>query len=236
MANLTRAQMAERADVTRQAIDKALKRGALVADATGLLDSEHPTNRHWLSMHGAGFDSRGHVRDPAKVSQAAAAQRASNGSAVSVRVDTDPSEGEVYMRVMDFLLATTTATPPTDLGRSVLDDILEGPPDPPDPSKGLFANWSRVGIDPQGADRVLRVALKEGGSPLGLIAGMLEGLRGHLAVHLAALRQAVDANTAAIAGLRRDLLTLENDDLSDVILDRLTALENAIAAPPGETA
>jgi hypothetical protein len=226
MANLTRAEMAERAGVTRQAIDQALKRGKLVAERDGRLDPTDSTNAHWLSLHDAGFDSALHVLDPAKVSQAAA-HRAGNGNAVAVRVDTDPSEGEVYMRVMEFLLATTTATPPNDLGADVLGDILAGPPEPPDPSKGLFTHWSRVGIDPAGADRVLRVALKEGGSPLGLIAGMLEGLRGHLAVHLTALRQAVDANTAAIAGLRRDLQALENEDLSDNILARLAALEGA---------
>jgi hypothetical protein len=65
---------------------------------------------------------------------------------------------------------------------------------------------------------------------------MLEGLRSHLAVHLSALRQAVDVNTAAIDGLRRDLLTLENDDVSADILDRLAALEGALPTPPGEAA
>jgi hypothetical protein len=224
---LSQRAFARLADVSQPAIGKAIRSGKLVTDADGRLDPEHPTNAAYLSLHRNGFDSRAHVIRPEMVG------RKGNGSAVTVRVDADPSEGEVYMRVMDFLLATTTATPPTDLGRTALDDILDGPPDPPDPSRGLFTHWSRVGIDPEGADRVLRVALKEGGSPLALICNMLEGLRGHLAVHLTALRQAVDANTVAIAGLRRDLLALENDDVSADILDRLAALEGALTTPGG---
>jgi hypothetical protein len=79
MANLTRAEMAERAGVTRQAIDQALKRGKLAAERDGRLDPVDPTNAHWLSLHDAGFDSALHVLDPAKASRAAVAHRGGNG-------------------------------------------------------------------------------------------------------------------------------------------------------------
>jgi hypothetical protein len=138
---------------------------------------------------------------------------------------------------MDFLLAVTTATPPLDLGSDALDDYLADVAlEEPDPEKGLFANWGRVGFDPEGSDRALRVALREGGSPLALICGMLEALRAHVGAHLEALRDQSKADAQAIRALRRDLQALENDDVSEDILNRLAALERTVASPPGGVA
>jgi hypothetical protein len=138
--------------------------------------------------------------------------------------------------VMDYLLSVTTKMPPIDLGLDPIDDDLDLPTEAPDPEKPLFTNWDRIGIDVKDTHRAVRVALREGGSPLGAICAMLEGLRSHVGAHLDHLREQSRTNAQAIVALRREVAQLVDDDASADILDRLDAIEVALASPPGEAA
>lgn len=58
MATLTRPDFARKASVSPQAIHKALKRGWLIAEADGTLDTERQENRTYLAQHANGIDVR----------------------------------------------------------------------------------------------------------------------------------------------------------------------------------
>jgi hypothetical protein len=56
---LSRKEFAEVAGVSRQAVEKALKRGWQVADADGWIDPADPTNERHLLPHAKGIDCKG---------------------------------------------------------------------------------------------------------------------------------------------------------------------------------